>query len=436
MKRELEFLNNNIQDNTSVVIACSGGPDSMCLLSLVNNLSTTKNITVICAHVNHKLRKESEEEAQMVERYCKENNIIFESMEITDYLNGEFSEEDARIRRYNFFDQVINKYQAAYLLTAHHGDDLIETVLMRLTRGSNLSGYIGIKQINTNDSYKILRPLLTTTKEAILKYNQENNIPYAIDSSNDNLKYTRNRYRNVVLPFLKNEDANVHLKYLKFSEELIACDNFISDYIASKNIIVDNSILINKLNSETQFIKRKAIELLIKEIQKNDYLAISDNQMQEIIKLLDKSNKSVDLNNNYKCINEYGILKIVKNEDSNLTEIIFDKDVSTKYFNFYYNTKDGNDSNYSIYLSSDDIVLPLKLRAKQDGDRMIVKNMGGSKKISDIFIDCKVPKNKREEYPILVDAKDTIIWVPGLKKSQFAKDKSEKYDIIIKCEAR
>lgn len=436
MKRELEFLNNNIQDNTSVVIACSGGPDSMCLLSLVNNLSTTKNITVICAHVNHKLRKESEEEAQMVERYCKENNIIFESMEITDYLNGEFSEEDARIRRYNFFDQVINKYQAAYLLTAHHGDDLIETVLMRLTRGSNLSGYIGIKQINTNESYKILRPLLTTTKEEILKYNQENNIPYAIDSSNNNLKYTRNRYRNVILPFLKNEDANVHLKYLKFSEELIAYDNFISDYIASKNIIVDNSILINKLNSETQFIKRKAIELLIKEIQKNDYLAISDNQMQEIIKLLDKSNKSVDLNNNYKCINEYGILKIVKKEDSNLTEIIFDKDVSTKYFNFYYNTKDGNDSNYSIYLSSDDIVLPLKLRAKQDGDRMIVKNMGGSKKISDIFIDCKVPKNKREEYPILVDAKDTIIWVPGLKKSQFAKDKSEKYDIIIKCEAR
>ena len=436
MKRELEFLNNNIQDNTSVVIDCSGGPDYMCLLSLVNNLSTAKNIIVICAHVNHKLRKESEEEAQMVERYCKENNIIFESMEITDYLNGEFSEEDARIRRYNFFDQVINKYQATYLLTAHHGDDLIETVLMRLTRGSNLSGYIGIKQINTNESYKILRPLLTTTKEAILKYNQENNIPYAIDSSNNNLKYTRNRYRNVVLPFLKNEDANVHLKYLKFSEELIAYDNFISDYIASKNIIVDNSILINKLNSETQFIKRKAIELLIKEIQKNDYLAISDNQMQEIIKLLDKSNKSVDLNNNYKCINEYGILKIVKKEDSNLTEIIFDKDVSTKYFNFYYNTKDGNDSNYSIYLSSDDIVLPLKLRAKQDGDRMIVKNMGGSKKISDIFIDCKVPKNKREEYPILVDAKDTIIWVPGLKKSQFAKDKSEKYDIIIKCEAR
>ena len=77
---------------------------------------------------------------------------------------------------------------------------------MRLTRGSNLSGYAGIRQVNTNESYQILRPLLTTTKEAILKYNNENAIPYRVDASNDNLKYTRNRYRHTILPFLKNED--------------------------------------------------------------------------------------------------------------------------------------------------------------------------------------------------------------------------------------
>ena len=169
MNRELEFLNNNTSDNTSVVVACSGGPDSMCLLSLVDKLKTTKNITVICAHVNHKLRTESEKEAELVHRYCQENNIIFELLEITDYLNGAFSEEDARKRRYEFFKQMVTKYKAKYLLTAHHGDDLIETVLMRMTRGSNLSGYAGIRQVNTNESYQILRPLLTTTKEAILK---------------------------------------------------------------------------------------------------------------------------------------------------------------------------------------------------------------------------------------------------------------------------
>ena len=436
MKTELEFLNNNIKDNTSVVVACSGGPDSMCLLSLVNNLKTAKKIEVICAHVNHKLRTESDEEAIMVQEYCQKNDIVFELLEITDYLTGDFSEEDARIRRYKFFDQVINKYKSKYLLTAHHGDDLIETILMRLTRGSNLSGYAGIRQVNTNESYQILRPLLTTTKEAILKYNNENAIPYRVDASNDNLKYTRNRYRHTILPFLKNEDVNVHLKYLKFSKELSEYDNFVTEYIKNKKLIVDNSIDINKLNLENTFIKKKTIELLVKEIQKYDYFDISDSQMSEIIKLLDKNNKSIDLNNGYKCINEYGYLKIIKPENVNFTEIIFDRDVITKYFTFYYNSTEGDDSNNCIYLLSTDIQLPLKLRTKRNGDKMYIKNLNGSKKISDIFIDSKLPKEERINYPILVDASDTIIWLPGLKKSQFAKDKSEKYDIIIKCEAR
>ena len=129
-------------------------------------------------------------------------------------------------------------------------------------------------------------------------------------------------------------------------------------------------------------------------------------------------------------------LKIVKKKDVNLTEVILDKDIITKYFTFYYNSTEGDDSNNCIYLLSTDIKLPLKLRTKRNGDKMYIKNLNGSKKISDIFIDSKLPKEERINYPILVDASDTIIWLPGLKKSQFAKDKSEKYDIIIKCEAR
>ena len=217
MKKELDFLNNNILNNTSAVIACSGGPDSMCLLYLLNSLKIEKNLQLICAHVNHKIRQESEKEAQMVQKYCKENGIIFELLEINEYKKERFSEEDARKKRYIFFNEVITKYHAKYLLTAHHGDDLIETILMRITRGSNLSGYIGIKQINDNGSYILLRPLLTTNKENILKYNNQNNIKYSIDKSNEDIRYTRNRYRKEILPFLKKENTNVHLKYLKFS---------------------------------------------------------------------------------------------------------------------------------------------------------------------------------------------------------------------------
>ena len=434
MKRELEFLEENITDNSKVIIACSGGPDSMCLLNLLIRLKTKKNLELIVAHVNHKLRSVSDDEAKMVEDYAKKNKVTFELQEL-DYQNAKFSEDDAHRKRYKFFKSLIKKYKANYLVTAHHGDDLIETILMRIARGSNLNGYIGIKRVTQNEDYVTLRPLLSTTKDEIIKYNENEFIPYVIDESNDSLKYTRNRYRKNVLPFLKNEDEYIHLKYLKFSEELEEYDNFVNNYIKEKEFIVDNQIVINKITNESEFIKRKTTELIVKNIQLNDYFNISDKQMNELLKLIYNSNKSIDLNNNYIGINEYGYLKIIKKQNNEYQEIILDKDLEFLGFNFYYNCDNGNSSNNCIYLNSSEVTLPLKLRTRCNGDKMQVLNLG-TKKINDIFIDNKINKELRSNYPILVDAKNNIIWLPSLKKSQFCKDKSEKYDIIIKCEAR
>lgn len=436
MKKVIDFLKENLDKNASIVVACSGGPDSMCLLDLVTKLKDELNLNIIVAHVNHKLRSESEEEAKMVENYAKENNITFELLEITDYINGNFTEEDARKRRYNFFNEIIKKYQASALLTAHHGDDLIETILMRLTRGSNLSGYIGIKEISQNENYKTLRPLLTITKDEIVNYLKENNVPYRLDKTNEELKHTRNRYRHIVLPFLKKENPKVYEKYLKFSKELIEYDNFVNTYIKDKKFIVDNSIVINKVSSEIDFIKRKCLELLIKDIQKKDYFDVSDEQMNNLMKLYNQSNKTIDLNNNYMGVNSYGKIYIKKKENKVLNEIVLDKDIKLEDYIFYYNSQDGDNSNSCIYLNTSEITLPLKIRGVLPGDKMKIKNLNGSKKISDIFIDSKVPKDKRSTYPIVVDSKNTVLWVPNLKKSQFSKDKSQKYDIIIRCKAR
>lgn len=437
MNKEIEFLKENINKNDIVVVACSGGPDSMCLLSLVNEIKNELNLKIIVAHVNHKLRVESEEEKEMVENYSKENNLIFELLEINKYTNNKFSEDDARKRRYDFFDELIKKYNAKILLTAHHGDDLIETILMRLTRGSNLSGYIGIKMINKNDEYKILRPLLSTTKDNILDYLNKNNIPYRIDKTNEELEHTRNKYRHYILPFLKKENKKVHEKYLKFSKELIEYDNFVNTYIRNNNFIVDNSIIINKIKGESDFIKRKALELLIKEIQKDDIFDISDEQMKNLMKLYTLDNKEIDLNNNYQGINSYGKILILKKNSEILNKVLIDKDMKLSDYYFYYNDETKKDNtNSCILLNSNEIKLPLYIRSFDNGDRIVVKNLNGSKKVSDIFIDNKVPKHKRSTYPILVDANNTILWVPNLKKSQFSKDFSEKYDIIIKCEAR
>lgn len=434
MEIEMNFLKSILKKGDVVVIACSGGPDSMCLLSLVNEIKEEYNLQIICAHVNHKLRKESDTEAQMVTEFAQKNNIQFELLELNEYLTSNFSEQEARNKRYNFFFEVMDKYNSNILMTAHHGDDLIETILMRLTRGSNLSGYIGIPKVSINKNKQIIRPLLTTTKKDILNYVIDNNIPYSIDKSNNSLKYTRNRYRKTILPFLKLENPQVHKKYLKFSEELIEYDNFVKEYITNNKLILDKRIVIDKVNKESNFIKKKCIEVIVKYIQENDYFDITDAQVQEIFKIIDKPSKSINLNNNYQAINDGKYLKIVK--ETTFEETIFNKDIVIGNYMFYYNTKEGDNSNSCIYLNSLDITLPLKFRPWQEGDKMQVKNLNGTKKLSDIFINSKVLKAERKNIPILVDSKNNILWIPNIKKSQFAKDKSEKYDIIIKCEAR
>ena len=132
ISKDFEFKNND-----TIVIGCSTGPDSMALFDMLLKIKDRYNLKIICAHVNHNIRKQSIEEAIFIKQFCEEKNIMLESMTIEKYGDDNFHNE-ARNIRYHFFEKVIEKYGANYLMTAHHGDDLIETILMRITRGSKL----------------------------------------------------------------------------------------------------------------------------------------------------------------------------------------------------------------------------------------------------------------------------------------------------------
>ena len=442
MKEEKDYLLEVIKDNSTLIVSCSGGPDSMALLSLVNSIKKEKNLKVIVAHVNHKVREESDEEATMVENYAKENADLFELYEINEYHDKTNFHEDARKIRYKFLKELKDKYSDDYLLTAHHGDDLTETILMRITRGSNLKGYIGFKETSNWEGITLLRPLIKKTKEFLERYDIDNNIPYRIDKTNYSDDYTRNRYRNKIIPLLKEEDNHINLKYLKLSKELNKYYEYVkSEALRLKEDIIDDDkiIIISKFQKLPSLIKEVIVGEMIAELQLNDYLPITDGLFEEMLKVIDssKTNILINLPNSYVFGKEYDRLVFKKILEGSVDSIdyVLEKDYIGTNFDICF-TDEYKKSNSVIALDSSEIKLPLRIRNRKDGDAIEVLNLGGKKKINDIFIDNKISKEKRNSYPILVDADDNILWIPNLKKSKFAKEKEEKYGIILSCKEK
>lgn len=421
----------------TIVVGVSGGPDSMALLYILNEFKNKMDLNIICAHVNHNKRKESEQEKIDLENYCKKNNITFEYIKVTNWGDDNFHNE-ARSVRYNFFEELVYNYGAKYLMTAHQGDDLIETILMRIVRGSTLKGYSGFSRIVDKGDYKIIRPLITVTKDEILKFDEKNGIQYAIDESNNEDHYTRNRYRHTVLPFLKQEEPNIHKKFLKFSETLLKNSNYI-DSVASKefNKVFQNGNLdIDKFKSLDPVIQTKIIYNILEKIYGDDLLIVGNAHVDLIFGLIssNKSNSVVHLPNNVIVVKSYNELTFSYDDDVNdQYEIQIDEIVNLPNGKIIEKVDETNDtSNYTIKLNSKEVTLPLYVRNRRDGDKIKLKGLNAYKKVSEIFINEKIKTSDRNSWPVVLDSKEEIVWIPGLKKSNLDKKNTEEYDIILR----
>lgn len=438
MERVLNYLIDTlkIKNGDSIVVGNSGGPDSMCLMYILEKLKKKYDIKIICAHVNHNVRKESKSEQEFLKQYCYEHNIVFEHMKIEESIDDNF-ENHARKIRYNYFEKIIDKYNSNYLMTAHHGDDLMETILMRIVRGSTLKGYSGFEMLIDKENYKIVRPLVFLTKSEIQEFDIKNNIPYVIDQSNFNEIHTRNRYRKNVLPFLKSEDKNVNNKFLKFSNTLLEYNDYINREITKKikNVYVNNELSIKKYNELDPLIQKKIIYTILENIYEENLMLVNDVHVDLIRNLIksEKSNNEINLPNNIKVIKSYDLIKIVKNNtqfnkyELELTDYVkLPNGCTIEKVDF----DEKNDNNICRILSNE-VILPLYVKTRTNGDKIELKKLG-HKKIKDVFIDCKIPMCDRDTYPIIIDSTGEVIWIPGIKKSKFAKQKNEIYDIIYK----
>lgn len=302
---ENNIINENlIKNNDKLVVAVSGGPDSMCLLNSLIELKEVFNkkynisYDISVAHINHMIREESENEKVYVENYCKKYNIPFYYLKEDVHNNSKkekMSEEAyGRKIRYQFFDKVAKETGSNKIATAHNLDDDVETILLNIIRGCGLNGLTGM-----NYTYKnIIRPLLNIKKEDILKYNEEKNLNPAIDSTNFLPIYSRNKIRNILIPNLKNEyNPNIVDSIVRMKSILKQDENFLENY--TKNV-VNNSIIDNNIKSikfdfsniikEQSSIKNRAIRYIINE-KVGNLDGIENVHINDIVNLLENNIK-------------------------------------------------------------------------------------------------------------------------------------------------
>lgn len=435
-KNLLNFLNeyNIILENKKVVLAVSTGVDSSVLLDLFLKLRKELNYELIVCHVNHHKRSQSDEEEAYIKDYAKEEKFTLFVKDLYFESTKNFQEE-ARNKRYEFFDEVMDNIKADYLVLAHQLDDNVETILMRILRGGSITSLQGIKEVSKRNDFYVLRPLLRVSKEEIYSYQKANNIKYYEDESNHHTDYQRNKIRLEIIPKLKEIMPNLNAKFYDFSKKMENAsiivnekrDEFIHSYV--KN--VDNNIVIDKDKylELSEFLRNEVLFEVLKKYK------LSTSNIDELNKII--LSKKPNILVNYKDLFSFETtydtinIKTITTKKENDKVFIEITDPGEYHINdkikLIVRKKDKKEVVDVSNLCYNIITLPVVIRSKKPGDKMKLKI--GTKKISDILIDEKVLKNKRDDV-LLLEKDNEILSILGIKKSIIL-TKMNKCDIIL-----
>lgn len=382
-------LCHEISDDCMLVVGVSGGMDSMVLLHALKN--THSKITV--THVNYMLRgQDSNEDAKLVEKTARSYALPFEKLEfdLQAYLdeNGGNLQEKARDTRYSFFDSLIDKNNYAKLILAHHQGDQIENFWMQMARGGGIRAMSGMKEVNKN----IIRPLLSFSKAELFAYATEHHIEWREDTSNKSNRYTRNIWRNVLIPELNKTIPHINESVTKLQDVFRAQEEDDQRFVVSKINDRMNSFIISYKELGT-FNSNQWIEFL-------NHLKIPLSLALSIAKLPFAPNGKKILINEQSSIytsiwrEETGLYFQSSNEHPSATPTIITSEASILPSNF---KKD------EFYFDKALIVGEISIRKWQDGDRIQPIGVKGSKLVSDILKNAKTPLRLRRSQYLLVD---------------------------------
>ncbi len=423
--------------DTTILVGFSGGADSVALLDLTHQLRGKGEL--IALHLNHSLRGEfSDGDEEFCRQFCAEREISFISRKldigrITD-TNKANLEETARIERRKFFCEVAQKFQKPLLLLAHHRDDQLETVLMRLLRSSGWRGLGGIRKnssitLNGLPELPVFRPLLDTPRQELVAYLKENKLKWREDASNADISYERNRLRHAVLPALRKIIPEANSQLLTFSRTATIIDTALNSEAAKIRASFEFGgifFALTEFDNHPDTVKVRAVENNLQKLEPE--LRLRGNDHQSISKVLAGELKSAMLATGHLIRREYDgyfICSLENDVDKNDSVLMSSNDFVFDYHAETFSLqseqtglplgtiKDQSNPNIE-YFNIDAIKPPLLLRMPRTGERMTPAGMKGSKKISDIFTDQKIPVRVRQNTPVLADS-EGVIWLPPFK---------------------
>ncbi|WP_010279342.1 tRNA lysidine(34) synthetase TilS [Paenibacillus senegalensis] len=429
-----------------LVAAVSGGPDSMALIHLLLQLAKTWNWKLMIGHVNHQFRKEeSVLEAEFVQGWAEQAGIPCQIavIDVPAYIRetGDNAQNAAREKRLQFLAHVAGQFKARKIVLGHHADDQAETILMRLIRGTGPSGLAGMAYSQSWNGLQLVRPLLDVHKEELIGYCKEHKLEYQLDSSNAERKYTRNRIRLDAIPYL--QSYNPH--FVENLNRLAGMMRAEEDYLNSESEEAFKQLVQSDTEGEMSFsakafltlhvaLQRRLIKLILNYLDccadSVDFAAIES--MRLAIGRNAPSNLTLDIHRNLSFFKEYDRISLVVGyKPAALFEYSLDFTMNGfeiantgKYVKYMildtlpelHNELAGR----AAVFDYDRLRLPLVIRNRRNGDRMQVFGLNGSKKVKDIFIDAKLPPRKRDHMPLLVDSENSVLWIPGVKRSAHA----------------
>ena len=304
------FLRNidNFKDK-NIIVGFSGGADSTALLMLFYEFKDYLKINLEAAHFNHQWRDTAINDQLFCKEFCQKLNIKLNIGYAENYQvkNLGSAEANSREQRLQFFSE----FKGFYIALAHHLDDQLENIFIRLIRGTAVEGLVGILNYKELKNLKLLRPIIDCSKKDILTYCNQNNINYIIDPTNQDNKYLRNKIRNILLPVLADCDERATENILKFTKNLTEVQDFLNKIIIEKQIIIDNNLIYTNLLEAENIIKKEAIK---KFLILNKYSStISTKLIEEVLRFIENSKSKTHLiKKDFIILKQDKLIKIAK----------------------------------------------------------------------------------------------------------------------------